>query len=48
MLTFFVNNQLVAQAQDPSFQQGTVGLLAVAGAQSRIVIQFTNFTLHNP
>lgn len=48
MLTLFVNNQLVAQAQDSEFDQGRVGLLAAAGAHSGIELQFTNFALLNP
>jgi hypothetical protein len=47
-LNLFVNDQLVAKANDSDFQGGDVGLLASAGSHAGVEIHFTHFLVTQP
>ncbi len=48
MLTFYVNGQPLAQAQDADLAQGEVGLLAGAFSQPGVDVIFDNFAVLQP
>jgi len=48
MLTFYVNGQPVAQAQDADFAQGEAGLLAGTFSQPGVDVIFDNFAVVQP
>lgn len=47
-LSLFVNEQLIAQAQDSDFTGGDVGLLASTGKHPGVEIHFSHFTVKQP
>jgi hypothetical protein len=47
-LSFYVNEQLVAQAQDEDFTGGDTGLLASSGKHPGVEIHFTKFLITQP
>lgn len=47
-LTFYVNGQPVAQAQDPDLTQGEVGLLAGSFSRPGVDVLFDNFVVLQP
>jgi hypothetical protein len=47
-LTFYVNGNLVAQAQDADFVEGDIGLLAGTFAQPGVDVIFDNFVVLQP
>ena len=47
-LTFYINNQQVATAQDSDFASGDVGLLAGAFSQPGVDVSFDHFTVTQP